>query len=105
MRLAAALVASLHAKYQSTNGGQVLIAATGNGSSVSFALPQEASSLTPSAVAEACSELDDLFTECHADLVTGGDAAPTDDEVYAEMLHNLVSRRTAYADRSGMQLA
>jgi hypothetical protein len=102
--LAEALKAACRAKYVATNTGANLIGASGNGSSVTFSLPQEASTLTPSAVAEACSELDDLYAEVRADLVTGGTAIPTDGQIYAEMLHNLAPRRSAYADRSGMQL-
>jgi len=101
-----ALKAACRAKYTSTNTGQVLVGATGNGSSVTFALPSEASTLTPTAVGEACSELDDLYTDCKADLVTAGDAAPTDDEVYAEMLFRLDprARRAIREDYSDMAI-
>lgn len=103
LTLEQSLKAACRARYSETNTGQVLVAASGNGSSVTFGLPQN--SYSADAVAGAVSALQDEFEESKADLIEGGTESPTSAQILAEMLARLKPVRSAHADRREMSLA
>ena len=87
--LALTLKTAAQAQLRTVNGGLVLVGAAQNGHSTSFALPANSSGITPSAVAELCSEMLDLYDSARAILVAAGTLAPSDDVIYAAMLVRL----------------
>jgi hypothetical protein len=104
IRLREALKAACQARLEETKTGLALIGTSGNGASMTFALPQLASAIGQEAIIFAVSQLDDLLTDSEADLITAGNAAPNDDAILAEMLFRLKPRRAMREDYSGMCL-
>jgi hypothetical protein len=100
LRLEAAIKAACRGKYHETNTGLSIVGASGNGSSVTFALPQAASSFTPDALAVAFTELYDLYESAVAEFVAEGNATPNDAQVIARMLALLKPKRERSSDFS-----
>lgn len=105
VRLETALKTAVRARYSETNTGNYLIGATGNGASVSFALPVASSAYTPDAVASAVSELYDLYESAIAELSADGNDEPTDAQVFARMMALLKPVRSMGSDYSQLQTA
>lgn len=82
------LKASARAKLTSTEKGQFLTAAAGNGTSVQFGLPS-VRDCTPQEIAELTSQLLDLWDRVYAEQTD-----PTDDEMLTALLAELQPRRT-----------
>lgn len=98
--LQAALKAACRARYADTSEGLALVGTSGNGASITFALPN--SNYSQAVISSAVSQLYDLFDEATAELVADGTATPTDEQVLARMLVLLKPVRELYSDRSAL---
>lgn len=100
VRLEAALKSACRGRYSETNTGQILVGASGNGSSVTFALPQASSSFSPAAITVAVTDLYDLYVSAVAELAAEDNDSPTDTQVLARMLVLLKPVRSIGSDYS-----
>ena len=82
LTLFAGLKAAARAHLKDTKAGKVLIASTGNGHHVEYALPMSGRDVTPRDATELCEEMLSLYDTAKVNL--GG--TPTDDQVFTEML-------------------
>lgn len=88
------LKAASRAQLQTVNGGQVLVGASGNGASMTFALPQHSQNWTASDVADMCADLMKRYTQTAINLggmPPGGFGIPLDAAIFTELLKNLSS--------------
>lgn len=99
--LLAALKAQRNARAAEIKTGQVIAGTSANNHSVSFSAPSQVET-SPVDMFGMWQELVDLFTASKADLVTAGDATPTDAEVLAEMLYRLTDVRTFETTYTGV---
>ena len=102
LKLEEALRYVCQGKYQDNGDGRSIIATSGNGAAMQFALPQSDVNISPESVSSSCSELYDRYESAKADLVTEGTASPTDESILAEMLDRLIPIRSSYSDRRGV---
>jgi len=88
LTLANAIGAALDARYEQVADGSIIASTSGSGYSVSYSTPSGAG-ITPIDVAQAVSELDDLYTAALAKYPSGTDA-----QKYDWMIAQLVKVRT-----------
>lgn len=100
LTLSAGLRAFSQGRFRETSAGRYITSATGNGHSVSFLVP---TGVSPHSASEHASRLLDLHDESRAALVSSGIDAPTDEQVFAEMLHRCKPVRVAIDDFSGIR--
>lgn len=101
IRLREALKAACQGRLEESKAGQQIVGVSGNGASLTFALPQSSSELTPSRVLNAVSQLYDLYEQTLAELETD-EVTATDSAITARMLRLLVRRNEVYTDRSAV---
>lgn len=94
------LKTACRARLAENQSGRVLIGSMGNGKQVTYALPQGASDLTPSAIASLCGELLRRYNEAKADLIAGGNATPTDEQIYDELVGRIQPITQSFCDFS-----
>ena len=98
-----ALKAAARAKLSLTDKGRYLIGTTGNGKSVSFQLPPLGRGQSSEELAEATYRLVELYEASKASLIAGGIAAPTDEQIVAEIKARLQPVRSYRVDFVGLR--
>lgn len=98
--LYATLKTSARAKLKSTSLGLVLVATTSKGHAAQYQLPNGGAGFTPSNIAELTEELIQLYDRSKADLIAAGTPAPTDDQIFTEMMDWLKPVRETRGDYS-----
>ena len=93
------------AKIQQAAMGVVLIGTSSNGSSSTFTLPGRGVGYSPSDVAECIEELITSYEDTKQALIDGGNATPTEDEIFRLMLSGLQSVTEWSTDYSEMRRA
>lgn len=86
LALFATLKAAARAQLTEVKGGKVLTSTASNGFAGTFSLPLNGQGITPLAAAELCGELLSTYSSAKAALIARGTAAPTDEEIYDEMV-------------------
>ena len=93
-RLYDSLKAVARARITATSGGKVLISTSVNGKTASYSLPPPGTGFGPGDLAETASALMDLYDEAINNLDADGNTAPTDVQIFNEMLALLVPVRS-----------
>lgn len=96
--LADGLKAAARATIEETASGKVLVAATANGTSLSYLVPAGGSHLSPVDISETVEE----FLGLYDTTVAAADGTPTDAEILASMLAAIVAKRVKSSDFSGL---
>lgn len=99
-----ALKAASRARLIETKDGRVLTGSSGNGKTVTFTLPMNGLSLTPTDIANLCGEILRRYDLAQADLIAAGNATPSDDQIYAELLAKMLPLTESYCDFSSVRL-
>jgi hypothetical protein len=104
LTLAEALKASARAQLVEVNGGKILTQTAANGGTFTFTLPANGQGLSPSAVAETIERLLREYDAATAAVIAAGTPSPTDEQIFTEMMAQLVTVRETYADVSEIRL-
>lgn len=94
------LKAAAQARLEGTQKGKVLIATSGNGHSSTFQIPSD---FTPSDAADLVSEILDRYDESKVKLIADGNATPTDEQIFGEIMDKLHAVKSLGNDFSNLR--
>lgn len=101
LTLLAVLEEAATAQVKKTAGGITLISGSGNGHSYNI-LPNAGAGLTPLDFAEMLSDIMDRYDAAVVALTVEGEDAPTEAEIYTEIMRTLIAVNEVGSDFSGM---
>lgn len=88
------LKTAARAQLSTTATGKILVGTAGNGHSLTFNLPSNSGALTPETVAGTCEDLLTRYELASAYLISTDIPTPTDAQILAQMMDQLVAIRS-----------
>jgi hypothetical protein len=99
------LEVAARARLTQTSAGRSLIGTSANGHSVTYQLPQAGQGITQTAAAELCGEILRRYDEAKAALIADGTAEPTDDQIFRQLMSQLIAGYSSTTNFGALRFA